>query len=124
MNKNIVYRIQARFIPDSGRTYSQGEVLSSYQKAYDQLVVGPKPQIIEVAGERVTQLEAQLEAERRKNAERDADIEELKKWREQETGVPNKLLELAATDENVRKLVFEHYGVEVAPEKKREDTKA
>ncbi len=48
VNKNIVYRIQARQIPDSGKAYSKGEVLSSYIKAYDSLVVGPKPQIIEV----------------------------------------------------------------------------
>ncbi len=48
VNKNLVYRIQGRQIPDSGRVYSRGEVLDSYAKAYDSLVIGPKPQIIEV----------------------------------------------------------------------------
>jgi site-specific recombinase XerD len=60
VNKNIVYRAQARQIPDSGKTYSKGEVLSSYMKAYDALAVGPKPQIIEIQDSRVADLEAKL----------------------------------------------------------------
>ena len=66
VNKNIVYRIQARQIPDSGRAYSKGEVLSSYMKAYDSLVVGPRPQIIEVPNpdtERVLAENANLRAQ-------------------------------------------------------------
>jgi integrase len=57
VNKNLVYRIQARQIPDSGRVYSKGEVLSSYSKAYENLAVGPKPQIIEIQDSRVAKLE-------------------------------------------------------------------
>jgi len=61
VNKNLVYRLQARQIPDSGKVYSKGEVLSSYMKAYEALAVGPKPQIIEVQDSRVAELEASRE---------------------------------------------------------------
>ncbi|MCX6648966.1 MAG: hypothetical protein NTV61_06205 [Candidatus Bathyarchaeota archaeon] len=58
VNKNLVYRIQARVIPDSGKVYSKGEVLSSYIKAYDSLAVfGTK--VIEVQDSRVAGLETE-----------------------------------------------------------------
>ena len=72
VNKNIVYRLQGRLIPDSGRVYSKGEVLSSYIKAYDNLVIGPKPQIIEVADEDIEEL-------RRKNEELTEKLSQAKK---------------------------------------------
>jgi len=71
VNRNVVYRLQGRLIPDSGRVYSKGEVLSSYMKAYEALAVGPRPQIIEIQDSRVAELEA-------KNAELDAKYERLR----------------------------------------------
>lgn len=69
MNKNLVYRIQGRIIPDSGRSYSKGEVLSSYIKAYESLAVGGT-KVIEIQDSRVTALEA-------KNAELEAKLTTL-----------------------------------------------
>ncbi len=77
VNKNLVYRLQARQIPDSGKVYSRGEVLSEYVKHYDSLVVGPKPQIIEVQDSRVAELEAKL-------AENEAKFKDIERNREQD----------------------------------------
>jgi site-specific recombinase XerD len=75
VNKNIVYRIQGRLIPDSGRVYSKGEVLSSYIKAYDSLTIGPKPQIIEIQNGRTQELERQLEQLQRQLGEQQRTID-------------------------------------------------
>ena len=60
VNTNVIYRMEARLIPNSGRVYSKGEVLSSYIKAYEALAVhGTK--VVEVQDSRVADLEAKLE---------------------------------------------------------------
>jgi site-specific recombinase XerD len=71
VNKNLVYQLQARQIPDSGRAYSKGEVLSSYQKAYEALAVGGT-KVVELQDSRIAELEA-------KQLESDAKIEKLTK---------------------------------------------
>jgi integrase len=75
VNKNLVYRIQARVIPDSGRVYSKGEVLTSYQKAYDSLaVLGTK--VVQIENERVAGLEAKQAASEVKQMETDAKLDQ------------------------------------------------
>jgi len=90
MNKNLVYRIQARQIPDSGRAYSKGETLNAYIKNYPALTVQAEPQIIEVQvpDERVEVLQIELELlkammKRRDEADKKADemLELAEKYR-------------------------------------------
>ena len=60
VNRNVIYRMEARLIPDSGRVYSKGDVLSSYIKAYEALAVqGTK--VVEVQDSRVAEMEAKME---------------------------------------------------------------
>ena len=56
-NRNIIYRLQARTIGDSGRTYSKGELITSYKMHYKSLCVGEEPIVIQIPDERVGELE-------------------------------------------------------------------
>lgn len=76
-NRNIVYRLQARQIPDSGRVYSKGEVLSSYQRAYDSLAVDGT-RVVEIQDSRVAALEQQQIEDRQVIAELVKTVKELK----------------------------------------------